>query len=94
MLVPMVAAALLDIPEVDSKQSWIAQELAKLTSEQRAQYDVDTWFRDFVHTVLEMEWRDPAGVALEQKARETYGSDFARERDDFDAGRHPFQTSR
>ncbi len=58
------------------------------------QYDVDAWFRDFVHAALEMEWRDPVGVAAEQKARETYGSDVARERDDFDAGRHPFQTSR
>jgi hypothetical protein len=91
MLVPMVVAALPDISEADSGQTWIAQELARLAPEHRAQYDVDAWFRDFVHTALEMEWRDPAGVAMEQKARETYGSDFERARDDFDAGRHPFR---
>jgi hypothetical protein len=94
MPVSMVAAAVLDIPDADSKQAWLAQELAKLTPEHRAQYEVDAWFRDFVHTALEMEWRDPVGVATEKKARETYGSDVTRERDDFDGGRHPFQTSR
>ena len=90
----MVAAIPLDVPEADAKAAWFAQELAKLTPEHRAQYEADEWFRDFVHTALEMEWRDPAGVAMEQRARETYGGDVERERDDFDAGRHPFQSSR
>jgi hypothetical protein len=88
----MVAATLPGIPEVDAKRAWMAQELAKLTPEHRTQYHADAWFRDFVHAALDMEWRDPAGVAMEQKARATYGSDVARERDDFEAGRHPFQT--
>jgi hypothetical protein len=88
----MVAAVPLDIADADAKRAWIAQELAKLTPEHRAQYDADAWFRDFVHAALEMEWRDPVGVAIERKAREAYGGDVARERDDFDAGRHPFQT--
>jgi hypothetical protein len=90
----MAAATLQDMSEADAKHTWIAQELAKLPPEHRAQYDADAWFRGFVHTALEMEWRDPVGVAMEHKARETYGSDVVRERDDFDAGRHPFQKSR
>ena len=90
----MVAATLPRIHEGDAKQTWIAQELAKLTPEHRAQYDADAWFRDFVNSTLEMEWRDPAGVAMERSARETYGSDVARECDDFAAGRHPFQATR
>jgi hypothetical protein len=90
----MVVATIPMVPETEAKQAWIAQALAKLTPAHRAQYESDAWFRDFVHTALEMEWRDPAGVALEQRARDTYGSDIARERDDFDAGRHPFQSPR
>jgi hypothetical protein len=90
----MVAATVQDISEADAKRAWIAQELAKLTPEHRAQYDADPWFRGFVHTALEMEWRDPAGVATDQRVREIYGSDVAREHDDFAAGRHPFQTAR
>ncbi len=90
----MAAAEPLRLAEADAKRIWIAQELAKLTPEHRAEYSTDPWFREFVHTALEMEWRDPTGVATEQKARETYGRDFAREREDFETGGHPFQTPR
>jgi len=90
----MVALPSFDIRAVDAKQTWITEKVARLPPALRAKYDSNAAFRGVVHTALEQEWRDPEGVAIELKARATYGSDFEREASDFDAGRHPFQKQR
>jgi hypothetical protein len=45
----------------------------------------------FVALCDEEEARDPGGVEREIAASEVYGSDFARELADIQAGRHPLQ---
>lgn len=90
----MVAALPLKLPAVEAKQAWIEQELAKLTDDERAKYATDAFFRGIVHTTLEQEWRDPAGIALVREVRETYGGDFERELADLESGQHPLRRSR
>lgn len=89
----MVAVAPLD-PSADRKKAWIAQELAKLTPEERESYENDDFFRGCVDLTLEEEWESPGCFERVAAARAMYGDDEDRERADLAAGRHPLQTLR
>jgi hypothetical protein len=88
----MAAAFPLHLSAPDAKRAWFAQELAKLTPDERARYDSSDHFRGFVNTTLEMEWRSPGCFERVAAMRDRYGNDAERELADLEAGRHPLQT--
>jgi hypothetical protein len=90
----MVAAQSFDVSAADTKKLWLAQELAKLSDEERARYERDAFFRGCVQVTLEEEWNNPGGFERVAAAREAYGEDAEREVADLGAGRHPFQQRR
>ncbi|MFT3773925.1 MAG: hypothetical protein QM820_51810 [Minicystis sp.] len=90
----MVAVPSFDLPAADAKQAWIDQELAKLTPEERAQYESSSFFRGIVDLTLEQEWENPGCFERVAAAREMYGDDSERELADLETGRHPFQQPR
>lgn len=64
-------------------------EIAALTSDERATYEADAFFRGVVDTVFAMEQHHPGGFTRPALVRETYGGDWEREIADLEAGRHP-----
>jgi hypothetical protein len=90
----MVAAVPLGVPEAEAKKAWIAAELAKLTPEEREQYETSDFFRRIVDLTLEQEWENPGGFERLAAVREMYGEDVDRELADLEAGRHLLQRPR
>jgi len=74
----MVAVHSFDLPAPDAKQVWLAGELAKLTADERAEYDRDASYRSMVHGALDWEWQNPGPTPLEQEAAEKYDGDTIR----------------
>ena len=73
------------------------QDLAALAEIEAGRVPAGELDQAFVHTFEEIlddeEARNPGLLAREIDAAATYGSDFARELADIEAGRHPLQRS-
>ncbi|APR84031.1 Hypothetical protein A7982_09380 [Minicystis rosea] len=94
----MVAVPPLDVSAAEAKQAFIAAELAKLTPEEREEYESSAFFRGIVDLTLEQEWEHPGPTAAEREAAEKYGGDpircFVEEFVAFVLERHPQEATR